>query len=50
VSLTASFRGSNIRNKIIREKSKIYKNYQNAIKIKKSPNYLQKNFLVMRIG
>jgi hypothetical protein len=27
---------------MIREKSKIYKNSQNAIKIKKSPNYLKK--------
>jgi hypothetical protein len=50
VSLTASFRGSKVRKKIIREKSKIYKNYQNAIKIKKSPNYLNKKCLVMRIG
>jgi hypothetical protein len=45
VSLTASFRGSKVRNKIILEKSKIYKNYQNAIKIKKSPNYLKKKVL-----
>jgi hypothetical protein len=36
VSLTASFRGSKVRKKIIREKSKIYKNSQNAIKIKKN--------------
>jgi hypothetical protein len=50
VSLTASFRGSKLRNKIIREKSKIYKYSQNAIKIKKSLNYLQKKCLVMRIG
>jgi hypothetical protein len=31
-----------VRKKIIREKSKIYKNSQNAIKIKKSPYYLKK--------
>jgi hypothetical protein len=36
VSQTASFRGSKVRKKIIREKSKIYKNSQNA---KKSKNY-----------
>jgi hypothetical protein len=42
MSLTASFRGSKVRKKIIREKSKIYKNSQNAIIIKKSPNYFQK--------
>jgi hypothetical protein len=42
VSLTASFRGSKVRQKIIREKLKIYKNSQNAIKLKKSPKYLQK--------
>jgi hypothetical protein len=41
VSLTASFQGSKVRQKIIREKSKIYKNSQNAIKIKQSLNYLQ---------
>jgi hypothetical protein len=50
VSLTASFWGSEVRKKIIRGKSKIYKNSQNAIKIKKSPHYLQKKGLVMRIG
>jgi hypothetical protein len=36
VSLTASFRGSKVRQKIIHEKSKIYKNSQNADKIKES--------------
>jgi hypothetical protein len=45
VSLTASFRGSKVRQKIIREKSKYYKNSQNAIKIKKSFNYLQKKVI-----
>jgi hypothetical protein len=50
VSLTASFRGSKVRKKIVREKSKIYKNSQNAIKIKISLNYLKKKCLVMRIG
>jgi hypothetical protein len=50
MSLTASFWGSKVRKKIIREKSKIYKNSQNAIKFKKSPNNLQKKCLVMRIG
>jgi hypothetical protein len=50
VSLTASFRGSKVRKKIIREKSKIYKNSQKEIKIKKLPNYLQKKCLVMKIG
>jgi hypothetical protein len=34
MSLTASFRGLKVRKKRIREKSKIYKNSQNAIKIK----------------
>jgi hypothetical protein len=38
VSLTASFRGSKVRQKIIREKSKIYENSQNAIKITKLPS------------
>jgi hypothetical protein len=42
VSLTASFRGSKVRKKIILEKSNIYKNSQNAIKIKKTANYLKK--------
>jgi hypothetical protein len=37
VSLTAPFRGSKVRKKIIREKSKIYKNSQNAKK--KSKNH-----------
>jgi hypothetical protein len=50
VSLTASFRGSSVRKKIIREKSKIYKNSQNTKKIKKLLNYLQEKCLVMRIG
>jgi hypothetical protein len=50
VSLTASFRGSKVRQKKILEKSNIYKNSQNAIKIKKLPNYLQKKSLGMRIG
>jgi hypothetical protein len=50
LSITASFWGSKVRKKIIREKSKIYKNSQNAIKIKKQPNYLVKKCLVMRIG
>jgi hypothetical protein len=40
VFLTAS--GLKVRKKIIREKSKIYKNLQNAIKIKNSLYYLQK--------
>jgi hypothetical protein len=35
VSLTASFRGSKVRQKTIRDKTKIFKNSQNAIKIKK---------------
>jgi hypothetical protein len=43
VSLTVSFRGSKVRKKIIREKSKIYKTSQNALKIRKSPNYLKKS-------
>jgi hypothetical protein len=50
VSLTASFRGSKVRKKIIREISKIYKNSQNAKKIKKLLKYLQEKCLVMRIG
>jgi hypothetical protein len=49
VSLIASFPGSKIRKKIIREKSKIFKNSQ-AIKIIKSPNNLKKKCLVMKIG
>jgi hypothetical protein len=44
VSLTASFLGSKrVRKKIVREKLKIDKNSENAIKIKKSPNYLKKS-------
>jgi hypothetical protein len=42
-----SFRGSKVRQKIIREKSKFYKNSQNAIKMKKLLNYLQKKGLGM---
>jgi hypothetical protein len=33
--------------KIIREKLKIYKKSQNAIKLKKSPKYLQKKCLLL---
>jgi hypothetical protein len=48
--VTASFRGSKGRQKINREKLKIYKKSQNAVKIKKSLDYIQKKCLVMRIG
>jgi hypothetical protein len=50
VSLTALFRESKVRPKKIREKSKKYKNSQNAIEIIKSQNYFQKKCLVMRIS
>jgi hypothetical protein len=41
VSLTALFRRSKVRQKIFSKKSKIYKKFQNAIKIKKTLNYFQ---------
>jgi hypothetical protein len=37
------FKGSKVRQKIIRDKSKIYKNSQNVIKTKKLLNYLHEN-------
>jgi hypothetical protein len=48
--LSALFIGSKVIQKIICVKSKIYKSLQNALKIEKTPNYLQKNWLIMGIG
>jgi hypothetical protein len=46
VSPTASIRESKVRNKTIRDKSKIYKNYQNVIKIKKITKLPSKKVLI----
>jgi threonine dehydratase len=51
VSLTASFLGSKVRQKLICEKLKIYKNSPNALKtIKTLKNNLKKMCIVIRIG
>jgi hypothetical protein len=50
VSLTASFLRSKVRQKIICEKSKIYKNWKCSKDLKKNTKFSSKKCLVMAIG